>query len=505
MPVRVKSERQDESRSGVIPPVTTSAVEQATAGLPSMDLDSDEDELLLEEDEIVREMDVFLSPELSHQIYLMQFPLQQRSSQLQRSKPQAARIKPRHCMIELDYATRSGNDDDHQDFSGQFFMSARTYASQTIPVSTHMALGKLVTDNDSGVPALHLVPLTRITQMRPSFHHVNEATLQMSSISEDDPESTQDGGARRPLNFQKKESERAALARKSSYAFKKASEDSEIWIPLEVHAETSSESEQKLEKVVCSTPDYSLLLGRAGSTADSALSVEPANDGDDPMTISSNQHIAAISTSAVSSSSYVQSLNYLPQSQVDNLKLDSGNTKIGDNSHKPENFVSTVAGKMMDLMHQGRPMPYSVLRPQFDSSLFSDDVLLQALNNCSFWVRGNFILQSRLLPLPAAVGHARTFILFLLQCLGVVHRARLHYAYDGDDQVTPEVIVMLLEQVARKTDEGWKLKVDDDVTFERKYPTYVPLHLEFWKKQVRRFGPLLERYRNTPQGAGGSS
>ncbi len=498
MPARVKSEPNDELAVAPFPPPTSSALE----GLPLMDLDSDDE--IMEEDEVVREIDVFLSPELSKQIYLMQFPLQQQSSQLQRSKPQAARIKPRHCMIELDYATRSGNDAEHQDFSGQFFMSARTYSSQTIPVSTHMALGKLGTAG-SGAPGLHLVPLVRITQMRPSFHHVNEATLQMSSTSEDDPDPMQDGGTRQPLNFQKKESERAALARKSSYAYKKASEESEIWIPLEVHSETSVESEDKLEKVACTAPDQNLLLGRAGSSAQHALSIEPTIDGDEPLPVSSNQQVATLPSSAVSSSSYIQSLNYLPQSQIGSLKSDSGCIELGDISQQPEEMLSIVVGKMVQLMHQGRPMPYSVLRPQFDPSSFSDSVLQQALSSCAFWVRGNFILQSRLLPMPAVVGQARTFILFLLQSLSVVHRARLDHVYDGDDQVTPEVILMLLEQVGKKTDEGWKLKVDDDETFESKYSSYVPLHLEFWRKQVRRFGPLLERYRQMPSESGGTS
>lgn len=470
-----------------------------------MDLDSsddDNDDIMLEDkDEIVREIDVFLSPELSKQLYLVQFPLQRLSQQIPRNKPQAARIKPRHCMVELDYPTRPGNDDDHQDYSGQFFLPARTFSSQTIPVSTHMALGKLIVDDSEGAPGLHLVPLCRITQMRPSFHHVNEATLQMSSTTDDDPE--QDGGNRRPLNFQKKESDRANLARKSSYAYKKASEDSEIWIPLEVHAESSDEWGRNMEKVTCTAPNHNLLLGRPGATAENALTIDATNDGDGPLSIPSNPNVTArgssSSSTVISSATYVQSLNYLPQSMIDSLKTQPGMLSLGDSSNPSSDVVSLVIGKMVQLMHQGGPMPYSVLRPQFDPASVSDDVLQQALNSCAFWVRGNFILQSRLLPLGPAIGQARTFVLFLFQSLGVVHRSRLLHVYAGDDHVTPEVILMLLEQVGKKTNEGWKLKVDDDKSFQEKYPRYVPLHLEFWRKQVRRFGPLLERYRQAQE------
>jgi len=57
----------------------------------------------------------------------------------------------------------------------------------------------------------------------------------------------------------------------------------------------------------------------------------------------------------------------------------------------------------------------------------------------------------------------------------------------------------LLEQVGTRTKEGWKLKVDDDLTMPDRYPDVVALHLEYWTKQVRRFGPLFDRYRQMPQ------
>ena len=199
----------------------------------------------------------------------------------------------------------------------------------------------------------------------------------------------------------------------------------------------------------------------------------------------------------------MQSLNYLPQQQPNNRQAGDKSEGvfgiIGDQHHQPQDMMSTIVGRMVELMHQGWPMPFSVLRDRFDSSVYSDEALLQALNTCAFLVRGNFILQSRLMPLPAAVGQARTFLLFLLQSLGVVHRARLEHVYFGDKQVTAEVIFMLLQQIgARGSEGGWKLKVDDDSSLPTKHPGVVQLHLDFWRKQVRRFEPLFECYRQMP-------
>eukprot|EP00934_Nitzschia_sp_Nitz4_P009412 Nitzschia sp. Nitz4//scaffold11_size288233//157476//158867//NITZ4_000777-RA/size288233-processed-gene-0.181-mRNA-1//1//CDS//3329534083//9402//frame0 len=429
-----------------------------------------------EEDEVVREIDVFLSPELSNQLYLMQFPLQ-RQQHRTTSAPLAARVRTNHCMIELDYPTHT-SDGSGQEYNGQFHMATRTYSSQTIPISTHMALGKLVPSEDGGsaASALHLVPLTRIAQMRPNFNHVNEATLQTSSSALDDDDAAvpldASSSSRKPLTFQKKESERAALARKSSYSYKKASEDSEMWLSLDVYGEESGEYQQAIEKLPCPTPEQNLLTPSKNYVEAEVVDVDVSANGP-------GQFQGPLS-------SYVQSLNYLPQRFDATAKEAIGNDGA--------DMLTNVVTKMVELMQLGLPIPFKVLRTQFDSSI-SNTMMFSALENCAFLVRGNFVLQSRLLPLIPAVGHARTFILFLLQTLGVVYRKRLEHVYEGDDRVTSEAILMLLEQVAQRTTQGWKLKVDDDESFPTRFPAIVSVHGEYWRRQVRRYGPLLEKYR----------
>jgi hypothetical protein len=101
-----------------------------------------------------------------------------------------------------------------------------------------------------------------------------------------------------------------------------------------------------------------------------------------------------------------------------------------------------------------------------------------------------------------AIAQARTFLLFLFQSMRVVHRERLEHVYasenngNGDDSVTPAVIGMLLEQLGKKTDEGWILKVDDDTTFGEKYPETLLVHVQHWANQMIPFQHLLQRYRD---------
>lgn len=398
------------------------------------------------DEEVVREIDVFLSPELSEQMQLIQFPLQHTAL----STPDSARVRPRHCMMELDYATP-------EDIGpyGLYQIPARSYKSHTIPVSTHIALGRMI--DTEGAEGLHLVPLSRITQMRPSFAHVDESTSGTSATTTDEDLIKAEAEAskleRKPLTFQKKESERAVLARKSTYAFKKMSEESELWHNLEVYDKDSEEAADVMDKVICPSRQETLMT-----------EIDKNNPGR-PMI-----------------EQYVGTLNYL-------LSANSGQAKEEDIDQE-----SGVVSKLVRLMKEGWPIPYSVLRAQFPASV-SNAMLLHALGSCAFLVRGNFLLHSKLLPLNPSTAHARTFILFLFQTIENVHRSRLEHIYDGDDQVNPETLLMLLQQVGRKTSEGWNLKVEDDPTFADKYPETLLIHLNFWSGQLRRFQPLLDLYR----------
>jgi DNA-directed RNA polymerase-3 subunit RPC5 len=311
-----------------------------------------------------------------------------------------------------------------------------------------------------GAKGLHLIPLSHVTQMRPSFTHVDEATSNATATSEDEVKILERAEAarleRKPLTFQKKESERAAMARKSSYSYKKASKESEIWLPLEVHGQGSPEVDEAMFKVPCPSPGDNILMDRKDDMMD-----KPFN------------------------TTYVNTLNYLPMEKKERYKEE------GDEE------ITSVCSKLVRLMYLGWPIPFSVLREQFPKSV-GDRTLIEALGSCAFLVRGNFILQSRLIPLKPEVAQARTFILFLLQAMGVVHRSRLNHVYKNDKEVTQEAILMLLEQVAKLTNEGWKLKVDDDESVFGTSPLAVQELVKVWATQVRRFKPLLERYGEQP-------
>lgn len=380
------------------------------------------------DDEVVREIDVYISPALAHQMYLVQFPLQHHVAPL----PDDARIRPNHGVVELDQAlpTNIGRE-------GGFFLPKRTFESHTIPISTHMAIGRIKDD------AIHLTPLNHILQMRPNFAHVDETM----NPSEPDEVPIETSKEKKPLMFQKKESDRTNMARKSSYAYKKASEESEEWIVLLTHGPASDEYKGALTKAT-EGPANSLATG----------------DG----------------------VSFVQSLNYLPKNQEE--KLDDDDRFV---IHDEVPSEGKLVQRLITLLVRGWPVPYLVLRSQFTS--VDDQDLLIALGCCSVLVRGNFCLQSRLLGLEPEVAHARTFVLLILQTHGFLSERRVNRVFDGTF-VTPGWIRIILQQVAKLATNGWTLKLEDNHWFCDRFPEQSKLHIQYCDRQTIRFQDKLVMY-----------
>jgi DNA-directed RNA polymerase-3 subunit RPC5 len=374
-------------------------------------------------DEIVREMDVYLSPARSSQMYLMQYPLQHRPAAL----PEAARIKPGHGMIELEERIPTQG-------HGLFSLVHSIQKSHVIPVSTHLCIGKITENGKS----LTLIPISHVVQMRPSFDHVNDVNdTQDHDMEEQDSTSKLE---KKPVLFQKKETERAALARKSSFAYKKSSEESEPWQELVVCAEPKQATARVLGGTLPSTP----LLE---------------------------------SNSFMTNADFLASLNYLPADTTTVAEDITTSTPVH------------VCAQLATLLQRGWPVPYAVLKEKFPT----DDILPALLSTCVS-CRGNFLLQSRLLPLlTPELQQARTFILLVLQNLGLVERTRLSRVFP---EMSPEAIEMLLEQVALKCLNGWQPKLQDNPEFCDFFPQESQLYAQYWERQATRFEDQYQFYKD---------
>lgn len=421
-------------------------------GVQSMNLDNNMDD---DGDEVVREIDVYLSPALTEQIHLLQYPLQHAS--VHTSQPNEVRIKPRHGMLELDQPIAPRNAEIGTE--GTYpHMTERTFESHIIPIHTHMCLGRLETLPGETKPAMHLIPLKHISQMRPSFAHVTADDAADEDEEDDDNDAMKDAAAskKKPLVFQRKESDRAAQVRKSSYAFKRASEDSEDWQELVVRDVRSREYQNIMEKAKCPNPEDSI-WGEIKRKAHEPVFGDPNVE-------------------------YVQSLNYMP-SVVDESALPT----------IPGQELAATVTRLTTLMVRGWPIPWSIIRPHFPDSIDID--LLTALSVSAVMIRGNFCLHSKYLAVPKALQKVRTFMLYLLQTEGSIQRSRLDAVYKDEPKVRTEQLLALLEQLCQRGTRGWTLKIEDDIGFVVGHQDQAALHQLYWNRQVLRFSSELTRYR----------
>lgn len=444
-----------------------------------MDTD-DVDENSEEYDEIIREIDVYISPELAQSMHLIQFPLQPAShtvnpllNHLPKGKkagyrpppppvPTKAIMKPQKDMLELIF------DIPNQSFSSQrrvpevLNLTERTFASQNIAMKTHMAMGIF----DSTGNKIDLIPLKSVLQMRPTFRHVDALFDDKTGEEEEElrKKEAEDDMTSKPIMFKKPENEHAMMQRKSSYAFKKANEDAEEWVELDVFGPKSDERKYTMKKAYCSrdSRDKTLRFMKAGKVGGSG--------------------------------GYVRSLNYLPTGTADDTIEEfvaGGEAAVmsddGSQLQQPE-WMKDLTGKVSALFQgkQGIPISFPVIRSRFGSSI-SDFALLQALSASAALVRGNFVLKSSMMALCPIVASARDVILVLMVKYGYLQRHLLVNTFENSGEesvvITTEVINSLLEIIARKTLNGMEMKLDDDMTFEKEFQPFAKMHERYWAKK----------------------
>ena len=475
-----------------------------------------------DDDPIIRSIDVYLSSELSDTLHLLQFPIEPTANNNRQGDsnsnktPTEAKFRPRHNMLELEYETPHSANGGHRQMSDKMCLQSRTYTSNSITPVTHMALGKL---NQAGT-RMDIVPLQKsILQMRPSFAHLHDdeddepQQTPSNTITLDDATNntttkmdlSNKTVKQRPIMFAKKETERTVNARKNSYAYKRASEESEEWIELHVHDKNSTAGDDMMDKVECKDDANTLKL----------VGIKEGKEGDGNV-------------------EYVKSLNYLERTAgemyVENLSdwspsamnasLDDGTADVGmadettssTATNPTEQAAAELAAKLVLLLQTGNGtmIPYRVLRSRFQSSNgITDEILTSALSSCAVLVRGNFCLKSNLAtfinntPSSKLMRELRDLILLLLNLHGMVQRERLIKAYiakaeitDGYDTINGDMISFVLETVAKKSNDCWVAKVDDDEAFGEQFPNVAAYHAVYWIKKKECLDELIDLYEN---------
>ena len=521
----VKSEPADE----LIPPAPKSG---NIALHDVMDEDDDDDD----DDPIIRTIDVYISPELTKTLHLLQFPIQpvvkdnidrrDRGS----NTPAEARFRTKHNMLELDYPIPSSAQAGHRQLTDKMCLSQRTFTSNSIAPVTHMALARLNRDGTS----LNVVPMQKhVMQMRPSFRHLHdedEEDPNTAAMAEESNTTSRKSGRQKPIMFQKKETERSAAARRNSYAHKRAQEESEEWIELDVHGREgkwSTERKEYIGKVKCPNKENELKVVK------NTKSVE-ADGG----YIKSLNYLDTLAMARASGEAFVENFSdWAPstmntQAVVDgednneddiidgdlvmDMDITDGEEVVAPAIGATEQATAELAGKLAILLQKGNGtmIPYRILRSTFNPNKVSDEILTMALSSCAVLVRGNFALKSKLAKFLNAAGggenkkklmrELRDLIMLLLNMHGRVQRERLVRAYAIKGESTPgyydvinaDTITFVLKTVAKPSQDCWVAKVDDDEEFAADFPEVAACHGVYWVKRKQMMFNMVQLYEN---------
>jgi len=477
-----------------------------------------------EEDELLLEMEVFMSPELSSHLHLVQYPLSPYLLGCKTmSMPTEARCKPKHQKLQLEFPVNHFHFATNQRPNGIPYgmdLKSRAYASQSVASHTHTAMGLIHPNPNTGKYEVHLIPMIHPTmQMRPSFQHIDDLLEDENEKEEErkrQKQEEEDKKKNTPIQLKKKENERATAIRQSSYAYFRSLVDSEEWVDLDVVPH--GDKQLWYDRAIC-----------------------PASHQINNVELSRH----------MSEEGYVHSLNYLPLSLEDATNMtktpDQGEgdvkpavaakgNKDGDGDDDENEDVvdltdSSTQQRLRDLtakltvllMHKGGvPMPIDFLIQRFCPSV-SINTLQTALSGCAVLLRGNIVIKSSLCGLTPLGQDVRDCAIIVLNNIGYVERRRLAWTFrsllaketpmeetmEDEDELqaainyeqgllADELITAILQKMCKRIDErAWISRMEDDNMFALTYPEWATKYNAFWAKRTSELQIYVDLYEET--------
>ncbi|KAI9487047.1 MAG: DNA-directed RNA polymerase III subunit Rpc5 [Benjaminiella poitrasii] len=241
-----------------------------------------------EEDEVLAEYPIYLTTELSKYLYLFQYPM--RSIPFTpRTGPNAARLKPRAKMVELDlpldtrspnYSTERGEDfamglndktiktaydrrmEEHEEEmmgrgsnklkkKEEELLDRMTLTSTEIPSQTKYVVGVIRDDE------LHITPINTTVQLRPGFKYIDKidekwkaANKRIQDVEkQEEKKQNAEPGTAQAVQVSVKNAEREGNVRKNLYSMSVRNADEEEWQPIVYYDENSLQAETVSEKL----------------------------------------------------------------------------------------------------------------------------------------------------------------------------------------------------------------------------------------------------------------
>jgi hypothetical protein len=181
----------------------------------------------VEDDEVLREVDVFLTDDLALQ--LLQFPL--KPIYADSIDISSARFKSTHNKLELEVPVVLPHNYPREQLSA--IPKSQKYHSASVAQDACLGAA-IIKDN-----AMYITPIQNVLQLRPCFKNMQSFRGETVEQMEDDLVETEypegDGESLQQVQLKRKESDRAQSARIQSFAYIQAQEELEPWKELSVY------------------------------------------------------------------------------------------------------------------------------------------------------------------------------------------------------------------------------------------------------------------------------
>lgn len=205
----------------------------------------------VEDDEVVKEVDIYLSKQLAQNLYLLQYPVRPAHLPYDDVTHLAARVKPQHAKVELELAVETAStnycgskgeqiainvDGPNPDQEKAFFSTGRMDKQVLSSSSAGVSAARYVAGIYKG-GELHVTPLKAIVQFRPCFSYLDKVDSRVAEQAGDADASQDEEEEAKPVmvKFARQETEEGKARRLASYEYLKKKQQEEAWIPVTHH------------------------------------------------------------------------------------------------------------------------------------------------------------------------------------------------------------------------------------------------------------------------------
>lgn len=414
-----------------------------------------------DDDEVVQELDVYISKALANSLYLLQYPHQPFGSIINEEQCVSARVKPKQHKVELEFALDTRNSSYDRLRGEQLAANADgggdRSSGQKQTFNSSMMDKQLLTSTKSSSSAeayavgilrpgeLHLSPVSAVLQMNPSFPYLDQSDKKAKAAEaamEEDEEVDEPKAV--TVRFAHQETDRAKRAREKSFRFIHQKQESEPWVEATFHNFGTELSGVERAMLIC--PQMDRDESELPKTLPDYFKDLVVDDADTKTSTKGSREVS------------MHMLSKLPvQDQIKAVLM----------SAKVTNFAKLMAA----------------LPPKLDTAS-----VVRFLQQVALLVQGCWVVKSDVLypkdsfspktGVPAeTMSRARDFLMFLFTQSRVVVQTKF-----SDTVKLPVLDVKtLLEDMAKPTPDGWEFMLPYDRDFVLRYPDVVQRQKMLWE------------------------